>query len=131
MENFWPKITKTKTDTPLALIKQQGKFLEEHTSGVLTYHINKKPTEKKGAQSGKAMRYDFYINAPHMDNFKFMLFYVIHDLVVVYPATIVYYTDDEPQQVHSKEEFEAALKNILSKESTKNILESLLAQSES
>ena len=129
MENFWPTIDTKQTDTPLALMKIQGEFLEKHTSGILTYKVVKQPFKHEFFKSGEGIRFEFYIVAPHMDNYKFMLFSVVHDLVFTYPTTIDYYNEEDTIEVNSREEFEETLKNILSQQSTKNILESLLSQS--
>ncbi|RYU93971.1 hypothetical protein [Emticicia agri] len=129
MESFWPKIDTNNFDSPFNLIKIQGDLLEQNTNGVLTYFIDKKTINHSHWPTGSALRFEFFLRAPLFEDFKFMLFYLVHDLVAIYPVLIGSFTNEKSIKCNNFEELQRNLKEILNKSETAAVLNSLMMQS--
>lgn len=137
MENFWPKLENEKFETPFMILKTQGEFLEKHTNGILSYEIVKSVFDNSFFPSNKGIRLKFYIHAPLMDNYKFLLIQFNHDAIMPYPSYVRFYTDlDEAilnerngEKEHEVEDLKNTLKNILGNSETSRVINSLIAQS--
>ena len=136
MENFWPKLETSQILDPSNLLKEQGAFLEKVSDGILTFEINKKIFEHKNLPSKKALRLDFYIHAPLIDDYKFLLLYVVHDFIRTYPLHVGFFEEgtlllSEMKIASNNEEYEKIVKDLLGSNSTKVIIENLYARSSS
>lgn len=130
MENFWPKLENPQILDPSHLLKEQGAFLEKVSDGILTFEISKRIFPHEDWSSNKAFRLDFYIHAPLIDDYKFLLLYVVHDVIMTYPLTVGFFDDDTKDQTASdNEEYKKIVKDLLGSDSTKVIIENLYARS--
>lgn len=130
MENFWPALNAENSEGPLRLLKEQGELLEKITGGVLTFDINSTVFEHEYWPSKKAVRSEFYIHAPMVGDYKFLLFVLVHDIIITYPVKIFYYVNEnEPILAEDYKDYAIKLKGILQDKQTKAVLDSLIAQS--
>jgi hypothetical protein len=127
--DFWPDIGDTKPKvTPLSLMKQQAALLGRHTGNVLEGRV--RSTTFRGG-----VNHTFVIAAPALD-YQYELFNVSHTMVDIYPVTVVSAPRvgegplEKPPVLRSQEEFLQWLKDVLSSDTTKRVLGSLLAQVE-
>jgi len=130
MKNLWPDIEIDDVINPVNFLKEQGKYLEEITKGVLTYYIAKKAYKHGDWPSKEAILYDFYIQAPFLDDYRFLLFRVGHDLIDNYPIKIdtMHMQEQERYTAKSQEEFEEILGKILGSDQTRSIVSTLYSK---
>lgn len=119
-ESFWGEIPAAASiATPNSILTEQGNLLKAATRGALVGQASRK-TVSNGFQI------DFHIRAEALNNYKYYMFKVLHD-VELYPLAIL--PNGEPTiDCDTEAEFKAELRKILSSESTKKIIEALLAQ---
>jgi len=129
MENLWPTLDAKEISGPLTILKEQGQYLQRMTKGVLKYDIDSK-IGKAIKPSQISVRIDFYIHAPFLDDYKFLLFYITHAFIEMYPLKIVYIKTEKriSMTVKDDEEFKTTLKELLGSEYTINVLKGLLRQ---
>lgn len=122
--SYWPELETRNIKTPINILKEQGENLKKITDGVLTYSISKKALE----EGLTAITFD--VVAPLIDNLKYNLFRISYHSIDIFPLDIIYYGKGKAtKKVEGWDVFERSLKDMLSSEKTKNILEKLLAHS--
>mgnify|MGYP000135169142 CR=1 FL=1 len=136
MKNLWPKIEPENLSYPVNLLRQQGKFLEKMTNGTLTYSIDTKILEsfrddesETDTEIEKSFRTDFYIRAPHISEYKFLLLYITHDFTHIYPLSVGDFYTKGVRYAHNQREFETALEEVLRNPTTQNVINNLYAKS--
>lgn len=135
MKNLWAKVgivTENKS-YPVKALEAQGKHLEEMTNQVLTYRINTTIIDEwKATKSGRAYLINFYIHAPHIDDYSFLLLYVIHDFLDTFPLHIGTFRDEQEATIiaDNPQEFESILAEILGSEKTQHIINTLYTRSQ-
>ncbi len=132
MESLWPKIEQGYSSPPIDTLKKQGEHLETISNKILTYDIDTGVFEDvKWSTSGKAIKSNFYIHAPHLNNYKYLLLYIIHDFMTLYPIHIGSFDREEViPKANDKQEFEEMIAEILGSEKTKHIINTLYTRSQ-
>jgi hypothetical protein len=74
-----------------------------------------------------ALQHSFYITAPVLGGYRYRLFTVSHQPISIYPLSISF--DGKTSGVNEEEGFRSALRDIFASESTKKVVQALLAQS--
>jgi hypothetical protein len=120
-KNLWgsiPAVAKTKT--PLTVLREQGRILEKETGGRLVGIV----TTRTSSQGD--MVHNFYIQAPLLGDYSHLLLSVLHG-AKMFPLTVQF--EGRKPSVKTMGAFENLLGLILKKPSTKEVINSLLAQS--
>lgn len=128
-DSFWPKLEAESVITPLSILKEQGKKLQEMTNGVLLYEVSNK---KLIDGTKELMLNEFYIVAPLLDNIKYMLFSIAYPSISVFPLNFKNVDTLDIKNtinISNWESFNHILKSLLRDKHTKIILENLLAHS--
>ena len=144
-KDLWPDIIRmsgTSARSPVAILRQQAAYLGDKTQNIVEAEVSTSAHIRSLADPETlAIRrtpgliimppYDFThtfrLVAPLLDNYKYDLFIVMHN-VVIYPLVFKY--QDEDYQVGDEEEFLDRLQAVLSSEKTREIIEQLIALSE-
>jgi len=131
--NLWPEdIAVNEVVAPVAILKDQASLLGERTKNLVEGRV----TQREHHFHEPDFVYDFYLVAPALNNYRYRLFSISHD-VQFYPLAIEEggVSDlngrDSQFQVSNEEEFLEALATMFSSERTKGIISSLIAQSRS
>lgn len=133
MKNLWPTIDKGYNSPPIDILKKQGEFLEDISNEILTYDIDTGVFEDaKWSKSGKALKSNFYIHAPNLDDYKYLLLYIIHDFMDLYPIHVGSFQKEQEviPTAKNKEEFEKMIAKILGSEKTQHIISTLYTRSQ-
>ncbi len=143
-EDLWSEEVKSEPlPAPLSILREQAALLGEKTNRDLRGEVETSASEQK------SFRQSFYIVAPLLDEYRYRLFFITHD-VLLYPLLIdgltnelrkeleppqntpvndpFFSTSDRWMQVKDEAEFKGLLKKILSAPETVRIVKSLLGQ---
>lgn len=120
-ESFWIIPDVEKIRTPHAILLEQKTALEKGTRGLLTAIIENAST------SETRISYNFYINAPSLNNYSYKLFNIAHD-VFLYPVTVYWSQKSALSECQNEEVFLVRIKEIISSPETQRVLLGLLAQ---
>jgi hypothetical protein len=138
--NLWPDdITYTEAKAPVVLLKEQAFWLGQRTQNLVEAEVDL--ARGKYAEEGR-FKYRFYIVAPLLGNYRSNLFTISHTVTKLYPVTI-HFTQDlytelfpdlpqtEPLVASAKDEAEflEILKKIFDAPKTRNVIQTILAQS--
>jgi hypothetical protein len=107
---------------PVAILRSQAALLASKTDGLVEAFVL---SGKRNAD----LHYQFYLRAPALDNYAYLLLTVVHP-VHLYPVTLIAETTGEEYRADSQEQFVEKLRAILSSPETVKVVESLLAQSQ-
>ncbi|QDK77821.1 hypothetical protein EXU85_04125 [Spirosoma sp. KCTC 42546] len=134
-QNLWPEFTIDKTKSPKAILKEQAGYLMKKTNNVLS-------AEVETVQAGnEQIIQHFYIVAPAINNYRYMLFSVRHKIIGYYPVTVVSgieifneedgdsFTLGIPMEAKNEEEFIKSLSTVFNDPDNTRIISSLLSQS--
>jgi hypothetical protein len=124
-ENLWgelPEIEKTRT--PYNILEEQAELLGKMTKHELVGNVERH-TKRGNSLEDKSFVLDFLIVAPSLD-YTYSLFSVFHG-VTMYPLRISS-TKNKTYHCKNEEEYLTALKEILSSENTKKLINGLLIQ---
>lgn len=120
-KNLWGSIpVVAKTKTPLTILREQGRILEEETGGRLVGIVTTR-TNSQGE-----MAHNFYIQAPMLDDYSHLLLSVLHG-ARMFPLSVHFEGKKVP--VKTMQAFENLLGVILKKPSIREVINSLLVQS--
>lgn len=125
-QNLWPDFTVEKTRTPRFILKEQAGYLMAKTKNVLS-------AEVRTRQEHGQMEQNFYVVAPALNNYRYKLLSVVHD-ISYYPLTVSsqIYGEFEGQMeitVGGEDEFMKAIHTIFQHPDTARIISSLYSQS--
>ena len=142
MTDLWPKTIGTvKKKSPVAILREQASLLGQKTQNLLQAQVKGGPAVDRGT----SFFYYFDIVAPALDNYKYELFTIEHD-IMFYPLIIFVENDiyleieklnkfeqttDDTFEIKSEKEFLEILKVILGSEKTRRIVIALLSQLDS
>jgi len=116
--DLWPKEKfETDTVTPVSILRRQAALLGDKTQQLVTAEVASDATP-----SGH-VTHRFRLVVPSLDNYKYELFSVHHQVDELYPA----YAHDG-RLLRDQDEFVNWLKRVLSSESTIKKIDSLMAQ---
>jgi hypothetical protein len=108
---------------PVVILRLQASRLAERTRGLLEAEV------RSTSGSAGQFNYTFELVAPALDDYRFPLFSIHHD-INLYPVVVrAEAIRAEPYKADSPEAFSAILREVLSHETTLRALRSLLAQS--
>ena len=135
-QNLWGEIVaETKLKLPVTILNEQATILGEVTNRILEAVVESTVPSKKGLLS-----YGLFIVAPALNNYKYNVLDIEHDIVFAYPVSVydvvgpsdvldIDESDAEKVVCNSEEEFLQKLGQLLSSEQVHKIIESLIAQS--
>jgi len=163
-KNLWPEdLVNSQVRSPASILKEQAAYLERNTDNIVSASVKKtedSSTENPFSSSALGMNlgvtslqgnisqaqinnsrsfvFDFYITAPALGNYRYLLFRICHGFDV-YPVTIFIDGDlrEELQAesgnlvANSETEFEQCLARIFSSPKTKKVISVLFSQVES
>lgn len=121
--DFWPDISASKLRTPLSIMKQQAALLGKHTNNLVEAEVVTR------SEAGR-LYHRLFLVAPTLD-YRYQLLSASHD-VKLYPVETHVGTGPLllSRVISDEPEFVAWLKEILSSDETKRIIDALLAQAE-
>lgn len=119
--NLWGQLpTLANVKTPLSVLREQGRILEQQTMGMLAGLITTR------TNSNGELVHAFYIQAPLLADYSHLLLSVVHS-APTFPLRIEFQGKKIP--VKSIDAFERALGGLLKNPSTTSVITSLLAES--
>jgi hypothetical protein len=124
LRDFWPDLeTPPAVTTPLAILKEQAAALARKTNGLLEGRVD------TTTDVFDCFSHLFRIVAPTLGHYAYELFRAKHT-VMLYPVEIEWSRLGNPDsmKIDNEQEFERALKKILSSPETTKIISNLLAQ---
>lgn len=123
--DLWPEDIATNVSelTPVAILKQQASLLGDKTKNLVEAQV-----ETRAVDFQRFLEHSFYIVAPALDHYRYLLFRVTHP-GTLYPVEIV--SQDHKESAGSETEFIEKIRGILSSEKTRKLVQSLIAQSQS
>jgi hypothetical protein len=130
--DLWPDDIDTVNETsPVAILSEQAAALGKRTNNVVTAEIQ----PLKAREEGRLL-FSFNLVAPFLNNFRFQLFRVSHEVIQMYPVRFINMlkadSDGKYESVElpDKEAFYEKLRSIFSHTSVRSAIASLRAQSE-
>lgn len=133
-QNLWPDFAIEPLKSPRTILKEQAGYLMAKTNNVLSAAVETNHYKER-------ISHEFYVVAPALNNYRYRLFSVSHEIVGYYPITItseiVLYGehDDDteivynPTKAKNEEEFMSLLSNVFKNPGNVRIISSLLSQS--
>jgi hypothetical protein len=123
VRDFWPAdIGVVNFLTPASILREQASLLGQKTKHLIEAEVVTSP------HTDGSIMHQFYLVVPAMDNYRYRLLSVNHG-VELYPLDIYFGSGPGPYaKAVSEEEFISQLKNVLSSEKTKKVIQSLLGQ---
>ena len=121
-KSLWPDFEADSIITPKSILLEQGKFLSEKTKNILETEVS------TTAQPNGDVRLSFFIVAPNMNNYKYLLLRITHK-ITIYPLTFNTYSPALTYECKDQEGLLGVLEEIFNNQSTIKIIQSLLAQS--
>jgi hypothetical protein len=138
--DLWPTVPLPTVaySTPLSILREQSALLEKKTNGIVTAQVVVRTDDpfttlalmREGimkTQSNKGFAYSFYLTAPALEQYQYLLFKVAQPLEM-YPLLITDSPEDQIK-VESEGEFIEALRRIFGHEKTQQVLQAMIAQS--
>jgi hypothetical protein len=137
-ENLWANdFTINKINTPIAILKEQAKYLKEMTKGILvgdvTSHLAR---QVSGSSEKEVIQVFFSIKAPFMDNYKVSIIKIEQHPINIYPLKVVNLIPDEEDfsetylEIMNGDLFSEHIKSILRSKRMSIIIGNLISQSE-
>ncbi len=144
--DLWPAILPTpEIPTPLSILREQASLLESKTNGLVKAEVRSSGVKLfakerfvggEQAEDGDEqvervrpqIRHSFYLVAPALENYRYLLFEVASYVEDIYPLTIN--GSVGKFKVESEDEFKKTLKKIFASEKTLKVIRSLIAQSQ-
>jgi hypothetical protein len=118
-EDLWPlHIVAEKIMAPVVILKEQAALLGEKTG-------NQVVAEVRTSSEDSWFYLSFYLVAPALDNYKFRLFRVRHQ-IALYPLYLSWQDNENP--IDSADGLTFRLREILNDESTIKVVRALIAQ---
>lgn len=144
VEDLWPEeLEAAKIRTPASILKEQASLLGQKTKNLVEGLVT-------GNEKGENLSYSFFLVAPALNNYRYLLFTMSHD-IRMYPlfisveeeilaevnpeqyekwGTLVsMYASSHTEEVKNEAEFLALLKKIFSATKTKQLIAAMLSQS--
>jgi hypothetical protein len=120
-KNLWGNLpAEIETETPFDVLLEQGKVLEKATRRRLVGTVTTK-TNSEGD-----LVHSFYIQAPLLDGYSHLLLSVVHG-TAAFPLKVLWHGKKIP--VKSMQAFENLLGTVLKSPATREVIQSLMAQS--
>jgi len=123
--NLWPELEFEAVRTPVAIHQDQANELGQRTQNILVGDIIN--TEALDDRTGEAVINQFFIKAPALSNFRFLLRLV--QGTALFPVTLSFDPVNERFENLDEEAFREKLRYVFHHEKTAEIIKSLYAQS--
>ena len=123
--SLWPEeVSDTAEVAPVSILKKQAVDLYEKTGYIINGQVS-------SSAQGNELRHSFYFVVPAMDNYRYRLLYVEHQIQRLYP--VILYSDVHARNhtINNKEELIQTLKEVFASDETKRVIHTLKASSES
>jgi hypothetical protein len=122
--HLWPDDLGVATRrAPVAILREQAGFLSNKTLHLVEGRV------KSEASDNNQFLHNFYLVAPALDRYQFLLFTIEHD-VDFYPIKIL--SEQEHSVVaNTEDEFTTKLADLFASDKTKKVVHALIAQSQS
>ncbi|MFY7999542.1 MAG: hypothetical protein ACOVSW_13170 [Candidatus Kapaibacteriota bacterium] len=83
--NLWPTIEQTITRTPLSILREQATYLGQQTHNIILGDV--KSQQVSGTYT---IAHYFYIVAPALGNYRYLLLHITHSAALLYPSQIYF-----------------------------------------
>ncbi|MFN0124354.1 MAG: hypothetical protein ACKV2V_27965 [Blastocatellia bacterium] len=126
VRDLWPNdigVLDTDFLTPVGILREQASRLGEKTKNIVEARVST-------SKNGPTLIHTFTLVAPAMDNYQYALLGVSHPAFELYPVNIQYFPTNAGLAARAQDEFLERLGQYLSTEKTRNIIQSLIAQSQ-
>ena len=121
-ENLWPTdFGMPQSTPPVVLLKQQASLLGTITNNLVEAEINT-------TQSGNQFYHTLVLVAPALDNYRYALLRVIHE-IDLYPLEMRYLPTGVSNTVTDENSFKAHLSSCFAEPKTRQVIAALIAQS--
>ena len=130
ISSLWPSFGEIPViKTPKVILKEQASYLENVTSGFIVTEI---VTSLHPTQINK-VSHSIKITAPKVEDFSTVVVQIDHDLIKLYPLTVISRIKAMPVSytAANEEEFLDLLKKVFEEKETIDTIQSLLIQSKS
>jgi hypothetical protein len=118
-EDFWPSDLGVATEvTPVTILKEQAARLGQRTKNFVEAKVFT-------VAKSQGFHHSLYLFVPTLSNYRFELLSVYH-LPSIYPIKIFDMTDDKQTEVSNLEEFKRKLREILSSDRVKRVVNNLM-----
>ena len=118
--DLWPaEIGTTKITAPVTILRKQASILAQRTKGLLEAEV------LTNSQVSSQIVHRFVLVAPALDNYRYELFNVMHD-VRLYPTQGVF--QGRSTQLDNEEAFVNWLKSVLSSRETRQVVDGIISQ---
>src|SRR5436309_2263893 len=118
-QDFWPTDLKAAATAPAAILRQQAALLGQKTHNLVEAQV-------ETVSSPPYLIHNFVLVAPSLDNYRFNLFRIHHEIAPMYP--VIASQKNTQRKLESEEELLEWLKQTLGSEETKRVINSLLSQ---
>src|SRR5437870_4644712 len=120
VENLWGEIPQTgHVKTPITILREQAGLLSGATNMILVGDVGIK-------REGQNFILTLAIAAPALDNYRFAILQVRHDMTL-YPLTVIDLQENARIQCNDESSYKSTLKRILSSSRIHQVIDSLLS----
>lgn len=137
-KDLWGDISGVTSEvTPVSILREQADLLRDKTQGVVEGEIVTR-TEEAGTGTGSnaeewipeesKLIHMFLIRAPKLDNYRYVLLSVEHDLSELYPLTVHFHPTDEWFPADEEQDFLDVLARQLKRHETQRVIGRIIAQ---
>jgi hypothetical protein len=127
MIDLWPdQFGQLGSPPPLLTLKEQASIISSKTGGRIVAEVS---SGRQFISRGDGFTHIFFLVAPFLDDYKYQLFSVTHD-VGLYPLKVEADVMDRAFSCESPEEFQAALRTIFASPQTIKVIQAILAQTD-
>jgi hypothetical protein len=119
--DFWPPLGQTRITPPVVILREQAALLANKSQGLIEGQVDT-------SAGGDRFYHRLYVVAPTLDNYRYQLLGVYH-AILLYPVYVIASGESKTERpLDSEEEFLNWLREVLSSDRTKQVLDALLAQ---
>jgi hypothetical protein len=108
---------------PVAILRGQAAALHERTKGLVMGDV------RNVSETPGRFLYAFDLVAPALDDYRYTLFVIDHDINLYPVELLARRIRPEPYRAATPEQFESVLKEVLARDETLGVVPSLIAQS--
>jgi hypothetical protein len=119
-ESLWPSVKFEPVRTPHAILAEQAGLLSQNTNGLLVGRVT------RSQEHGNFIS-NLFIVAPSLNNYAYRVLRLYHP-VALYPVTVSPEFSSPNVEAADEKELLAALKEILSSDEIRRVLNGLMAQ---
>lgn len=149
--NLWPTdLVASPVRSPVSILREQAAFLENNTNNIVSALVQKTDEKMRfigdvnalaqaaGGEPSQRFSYYFYITAPTLGHYRYLLLSIFHDFDL-YPVNIDVGQDikqelgfsEDSYVANNEEEFKKLLSQIFNSQKARKVISALLSQVES